>query len=153
MLTAFQIFGVALLLGSIPLSIKSARRVRTYRQMQAWPKARARITKSFVREESSGDGMANLAEFEFVYSVAGIEHTSNLQTEGLRFPGTEEDVQQMLKRFPVGASVQVAVDPADPGRAILDTGFPAAWNALKRASAIGFLVGLAICLATISFAK
>ncbi len=147
-----SLFGFALLLGSIPLGLKAARRVSTYRQMQAWPKVHATITQSFVRDGSGDDGTINLAEFAFRYSVGGAQYTSSKHTEGTPFPGTEDDVKKMLKRFPVGATVEVAVNPADPREAVLDTGFPNAWNLLKRASVVAFVVGLAIMLADMTLA-
>ena len=151
--STFLLFGIALLLGSMPLALKSTRRISTYRQSQTWPKVHATIVKSFIPEGSSGDGMSNLAEFLFRYSVAGTEYTSSLHTEGTSFPGTAADVQQMLRRFPVGASVQVAVNPTDPHRAILDTGFPKSWRALRLASAVAFVVGLAITIGELVLAK
>lgn len=147
--STISLFGIGLLLGSAALAIKSTRRIKTYRQSQAWPKVHATIVKSFVTKGSSGDGMCNLAEFSFRYSVAGTEYRSSLHTEGTPFPGTEADVQQMLRRFPVGAEIQVAVNTTDPTCAILDTGFPKAWDVLRRASFFAFFVGLAIMLATV----
>lgn len=153
MLSTLSFFGIALLLGSVPLAIKSTGRIRAYRQSRSWPKAHATIIQSFVAEGSSGDGMSNLPEFAFRYAVHGVEYTSSLHTEGTPFPGTENDLQQMLRRFPAGAKVQVAVKPTDPGCAILDTGFPKAWQFLKRASVIAFVFGLAITLAEAILAK
>lgn len=140
----FAMFGLFLLLGSIPLAIKSTKRLRAYRQSQKWPVVAATITKSFLREESDSDGTSYLPEFTFRYFVGGTEYTSNLHTEGLPFPATEDDAHQMVKRFPAGCSVQVAVDPADPSRAILDTGAPKAWNALQNASFVAFVAGAVI---------
>ncbi len=97
--------------------------------------------------------MSNLPEFAFRYSVNGVEYTSSLHSEGTPFPGTDTDVHQMLKRFPVGAKVQVAVKPTDPSCAILDTGFPKAWQVLGRASVIAFVFGLAITIADTVLAK
>lgn len=67
-----------------------------------------------------------------------------MHSEGTPFPGNETDARQMLKRLPVGSTVLAAVEPADPSHAILDTGFPNAWNVLRRASLAAFAVALAI---------
>jgi hypothetical protein len=141
-----SLFGIFLLLGAVPIAIKSARRVSVYRQSRAWPKVQATITQSFVQEGSSGDGMAELPEFAFCYLVAGTEYTSSRHTEGIPLPGTDEDVRQMLARFPIGSAVQVAVNPANPGCAILDTGFPQAWTVARNASVIAIVLGIAITL-------
>lgn len=151
--STLSLFGIFLLIGAVPIAIKSARRVGAYRQMQAWPKVRATITRSFVREGTDGDGMSSLPEFAFRYRVAGVEYTSSLHTEGTPFPGNETDVRQMLNRFPVGSTVQVSVEPADPSHAILDTGFPQAWNVLRRASQAAFVAGVAITFVELVLAK
>lgn len=151
--TAFSLFGFFLLVGSVPLAIQATRRVSRYRQSRAWPKVRATVTRSFVQEGSAGDGMSHLPEFAFRYSVAGVEYSSGLHTEGLPFPGTDDDARQMLKRFPIGSKVQVAVNPSDPSRALLDTGFPKAWRVVQRASLVAIMVGSAITIAEVILAK
>jgi len=151
--STLSLFGIFMLVGASLLAIKSTRRVSTYRKSHAWPKVQATITKSLVREGTAGDGTSHLPEFAFRYTVAGVEYTSSLHTEGTPFPATEDDVHQMLKRFPVGSTVQVAVKPEDPRCAILDTGFPKAWNALRRASLVAIVVGIAITLTEVVLAK
>lgn len=148
-----SLFGIFLLIGAVPIAIKSTRRIGVYRQSQAWPKVQATVTRSFVREGADGDGTSQLPEFVFRYTVVGVEYTSGLHTEGTPFPGNEADVRQMLKRFPVGSTVQAAVEPADPSHAILDTGFPNAWNVLRCASLAAFVVGLAMMFGELFLAK
>lgn len=151
--STLSLFGIFLLIGAVPIAIKSARRVGAYRQMQAWPKVRATITRSFVREGADSDGTSQLPEFAFRYTVAGVEYTSSLHTEGTPFPANEADVRRMLKRFPVGSTALAAVEPADPSHAILDTGFPNAWNVLRRASLAAFVVGFVMMFAELFLAK
>lgn len=138
------LFGVALLLGSVPLAVKATRRLRVYNASKQWPTVSATMTRSFLREESDGDGTSYLPEFGYRYSVLGHEYTSSLHTEGLAFPATEDDARKMVQRFPVGSTVLVAVDPADPSHAILDTGTPSVWMALRNASVVAFVVGAVI---------
>ena len=153
MLSALSLFGIASCLGSIPIAMKSTRRIKRYRQSQVWPKFHATIINSFIPDDSSGDGTSSLPEFAFRYTVAGAEYTSSTHTEGTPFSSTESDVIEMLQRFPVGAAVQVAVNPTDPRCAILDTGYPKAWSVLRCASAVTFTSGLAIVLTTMVFSK
>lgn len=145
--STLTLFGLFLLMGAATLAIKSTRRVSAYRQSQMWPKVAATITTSLLREGTDSDGTSYLPEFAFRYSVGGVEYTSSLHTEGLPFPATEDDARQMVKRLPVGSTVQVAVKPTDPSCAILDTGFPKAWNILRRASFVAMLVGIVIVCA------
>jgi hypothetical protein len=52
----------------------------------------------------------------------------------------------MAKRFPVGSRIEVAVCPAEPTCAVLDTGFPAMWHILRRASIVALVAGATIAL-------
>lgn len=144
MLSAFGLFGFTLLVGALPLAIRSDRRIRLYRQAKKWPKVRAIIVKSAIRESTDSDGTSFRPEFTYRYTVAGIEFSSSEHSEGLPFPGTEEAARQMVKSLPVGSTVDVAVSPTDPKCALLDTGFPKMWQILLRASIVALVVGAAI---------
>jgi hypothetical protein len=146
MLSTFGLFGVILLIAAIPLGIKSNRRLRLYQRAQEWPKVRATIVKSSVRESADSDGTSFLPEFSYRYSVDGTEYNSSEHTEGLPFPSTEEAARQMVRSLPVGSNVDVAVSPTDPKCAVLDTGYPKMWQILRRASMVFFVVGAAIAL-------
>jgi hypothetical protein len=146
MLSAFGLFGVTLLIASVPLGIKANRRLRLYQQAQEWPKVQATIVKSSVRESTDSDGTSFRPEFSYRYYVAGTEYNSSEHTEGLPFPSTEEAARQMVRSLSVGSNVEVAVSPTDPKCAVLDTGFPRMWQILHRASVAFFIVGAAIAL-------
>ncbi len=144
MSSALGFFGVFLLVGAAPLAIKSMRRIRAYRHAQNWQKVPATIVKSLVREVTDSEGTSFLPEFGYRYSIAGTEYNSTVHTEGFPFPSTEEAVRQMIKRFPAGSTVHVAVSPDDPNRAILDTGVPKVWYVLRDASVVAIAIGAAI---------
>lgn len=140
------LFGIFLVIGAIPLTIKSMRRIRIYRQAQDWPRVPATITRSSIREDTDSDGTSYRPEFSYRYTVAGNEYRSTVHTEGLPFPSTQDAARQMVKQFAVGSTVQVAVNPINPADAVLDTGFPKFWYVLRGASAVAVVVGLAITL-------
>lgn len=146
MFSACGLFGVTLLVAAVPLGIKSNRRLRLYQRAQEWPKVRATIVKSSVRESTDSDGTSFRPEFSYRYSVAGTEYNSSEHTEGLPFPSKEEAARRMVGGLPVGSIVEVAVSPTDPKCAVLDTGFPKMWQILRRASMVFFVVGAAIAL-------
>lgn len=153
MTSNFALLGVVLAVGAIPLAIKSMQRIRLYRQARDWPKVPATITESSVREDTDSDGTSYLPEISYRYSVAGSEYCSTVHTEGLPFPSTEDAARQMVKQFAAGSKVQVAVNPANPAVAVLDTGFPKAWYVLMIASVIAFIVGTSITLIEAIFSK
>ncbi len=146
MISTFGLFGVTLLIAALALGIKSNRRLRLYQRAQEWPKVRATIVKSYVRESTDSDGTSFIPEFLYRYSVDGTEYNSSEHTEGLPFPSTEDDARQMVKSLPVGSNVEVAVNSSDPKCALLDTGYPKMWQLLRRISVVFFLVGAAIAL-------
>lgn len=146
MLSNLGFFGIALVIGGIPLALKSHSRIRRYQRAQHWPKVRATIVKSAVTEASDGDGTSFRPELSFRYSVAGSEYSSTEHTEGLPFPSTEEAARRMVNSLPVGSSVDVAVCPTDPKCAVLDTGFPRMWQIVRRASMVALVAGTAIAL-------
>ncbi|MCQ9377685.1 DUF3592 domain-containing protein [Methyloversatilis sp. XJ19-49] len=146
MLSNLGFFGIALVIGGIPLALKSHSRIRLYQRAQHWPKVRATVIKSSVTESTDGDGTSFRPEFSYCYSVAGIEYCSTEHTEGLPFPSTEEAARRMVNSLPVGSSVDVAVCPTEPKRAVLDTGCPRMWQILRRASMVALVAGAAIAL-------
>lgn len=146
MLSTFGLFGLALLIGAVPLAIKSNRRVHLYQRTKQWPKVSAIIIKSAVRESTDSDGPSFHPEFSYSYSIAGVKYHSNEHTEGLPFPSTEEAARQMVKSRPIGSKVEVAVSPTDPKFAVLDTGFPKMWMVLRRVSMVALAVGAAITM-------
>jgi len=153
MFSTFGLFGVTLIIAALPLGIKSNRRLRLYQRAREWPKVRATIVKSSVRESTDSDGTSFHPEFSYRYSVAGTEYNSSEHTEGLPFPSTEEAARQMVKSLPVGCHVEVAVSPTDPKCAVLDTGFPKMWQILRRASVVFLVVGAAIALHEVLISK
>lgn len=146
MLSPLSFFGVFLLVGALVLAIASHRRLRVYRRAQRWAKVPATVLKASVREKSDSDGSSYRPEFSYRYSVAGTQYESGVHTEGLPFPVTKEAAYEMVGRFPVGSKVQVAVSPTDPSCAVLDTGFPKVWQALRRVSIVALVAGLVIVL-------
>lgn len=146
MLSSLGFFGIALLVGAIPLAIKSNGRIRLYQRAKHWPRVRANIVQSSVRESTDGDGTSFLPEFSYRYSVAGTEYSSNQHSEGHPFPSNEAAARQLVKSLPVGSHVEVAVSPTNPKCAVLDTGVPQMWLVLRRASLVALAVGAAMAL-------
>lgn len=149
----FGLFGITLAIGAIPLAIKAVWRIRIYRLAQDWPKVQATIIQSSIREDTDSDGTSYLPEFSYRYTVADREYCSTVHTEGLPFPCTEEAARRMVQQFAPGSTVDVAINPDNPAHAILDTGRPQAWFALRNAGVVAFVVGMAITLFETIFAK
>jgi len=136
-------FGLILLLSGGAVAFWSHRIVRLYHLAQAWPKARAVILKSTVRVATDPDGTSYVPEFAYLYSINDAEYQSTVHSNGLALQhDPENSSRQLIEAFPVGAVVEVAVDPNNPASAVLDTGFPEYWLAIHRRC---------ICIAPLEF--
>lgn len=93
------------------------------RRSAAWPQATGRITKSTVatrHERPFGRAMRviNFPEVEYEFSADGRKYTGQRIAIGDDSGGAH--IEATLARYPVGASVTVYYDPADPEDCVLD---------------------------------
>jgi hypothetical protein len=140
------LFALAMLAGAIFIVIRASAALRVYRNAQTWPKVPAVITAASVPANDDGAGFVRLPHFAFRYKIAGVDHTSHRNTQGAPFPDSEGASLALVRKFPVGSQVQVAVNPEDPACAILDTGYPHAWRMLQRAGYASAIAGVVIIM-------
>ena len=126
-------------------------RTRRAQRASHWPSTRGRIVRSQMQRTKRGGGtsapgIGNLADIEYVYSVAGVEYRGSRVGIGEIAPDSPE-VAAALDRYRAGREGPVYYNPADPKDAVLERDMPAS-SALLYAGAAGvFLVGLAIVAA------
>jgi len=90
MLGNFGFFGIALLIGGIPLALKSHLRIRLHQRAQHWPKVRATIVRSSVAVSTDCDGTSLRPVFSYRCAGAGIGYSSTRHTEDLPFPAPKK---------------------------------------------------------------
>jgi hypothetical protein len=95
------------------IAIVESRRMRKARN---WPTAVGTVTASSVQ------GRENKPFVEYEFEVAGQKYRSSRITMGE--PPSQGEAASILARYPVGASVTVYYDPADPHMATLERAFP-----------------------------
>ena len=88
-----------------------------------WPRTLGSIVTSGVSVEHDGYGRMYAADIRYRYVVDGHEYTC----DRVRFGGFwsfawRRPADTLTKRFPVGAPVTVAYDPAKPSRGVLEPG-------------------------------
>lgn len=95
----------------------------------SWSTANGVITESRVVESSGGRrrGRSYSAKVEYTFEVDGQELKGTRISYRLQSSG-QSGASECVARYPVGASVTVHYDPADPSQAVLETGWDA-WNA------------------------
>ena len=102
------------------------------RRAAAWVETRARITKSKVeveRHRFSGDTtkVRNLPCVEYEFNPG----TGNIQGDRISLGfGTADNVDEVLKRYPVGANVPVFYDPNNPQDCVLERNAPVSFGCL-----------------------
>ena len=93
----------------------------------AWPKTTGVVTMSQVNEqrslrtagESVGDNISYSPVVHYDYEVAGTKYSGAHIGFGSASFRTRGGAQKALAAYPLGATIQVLVDPADPKNAVL----------------------------------
>ena len=112
----FFVVGAALAIYGVDL-------VREARAAAAWPTAPGRITAATterLERNKTADLSSHAAVVHYEFTVAGRTYEgSRLRFTPVNF-STLPQAESFLSAYPVGASVPVHYDPADPRRSVLD---------------------------------
>ena len=119
------------------------------RQRAGWDRADGRVLSHEIVETSSTDSHGDTTDhFEprltYEYRAQGAIRTgSRASAEGLSF-ASRKKAQAWLDARPIGGTVEVRVDPADPASALLDTSYKADWWVPALFVALGIAVALGL---------
>ena len=113
-----SIVGVGLIAGVIGLLLLGVNRTATTLGSKAWPTVEGEIIASAYRS------LDDDVQFRYRYSVHGTSHEQTAMFLGGRwYPGRGESrpgyFKRMLKEYPVGRTVTVHYNPADPEQTYL----------------------------------
>jgi hypothetical protein len=128
---------------------------RFSQQCREWPSARGKVVVSEVRETDTtdNDGKTDTTyspRIEYEYAVGSETHRGSRIQFGGPWGGSEAGALRYVQRYPLGAEVEVAYDPAAPERCTLERETP-------RSSFVGiavltsFLLGLGALLVWLAF--
>jgi uncharacterized membrane protein len=115
---------------------------RRVKKAEAWLEGRARITQSKVeveRHRFAGDTtkVRNLPCVTYDFSVGGKTYHGDRISVGI---APADNVDQVLKHYPVGAEVPVFYDPENPAECVLERKPPVSLGCLWTGAAIVLLV-------------
>ena len=122
--------------------------MRRVRRAAGWAESRARITKSKVeveRHRFAGDTtkVRNLALVEYEFDAGtGLIRNDRISLGA----ATADNVDEVLKRYPVGATVPVFYDPVNPQECVLERDPPASPGCIWGGTIFGVLVYEAVLL-------
>lgn len=104
---------------------------RSLLRANAWPVVPGEVTVSRVEERSSSDeGRSRrtyAAVVEFTYEVGGLSFSSRQIALGLEMSGSRSAADKITARYPLGATVEVHYDPANPSQAALENPTGMSW--------------------------
>jgi hypothetical protein len=104
----------------------------------SWPAVAGVIVHSELQTPGEGEPSVRI---EYEYRVAGVLHRSaNLGYAGSSPAAADKAAQ--VATYPLGREVTVFVDPAQPGRAVLERRPSRAWMGMVAAGLVLLLLGL-----------
>src|ERR1051326_1317461 len=123
-------FGVSAILMGLWLYRRRARDHAKAEGALTWPRSRARVTASAVRvttETTSGadasvDNTYYVPQVSFAYEVGGTSYQgSRISYAELKSTNKKKTVD-LVAKYPVGAELDVAYDPANPAESVIELG-------------------------------
>jgi hypothetical protein len=115
----------ALFLLAVPLLLVAAivTKLREVRRAAKWTKGNARILRAEFVDATHNGRSVKLPQVEYEFSVRFDKFRGHRISIGEIMPGSVQ-AETALTRYPVGASVPVFYDPADPKTSVLERDVP-----------------------------
>jgi len=111
------IWGIIGLIG-LAVSFYGWIKLRESRVSVDWPVTTGKIVTSKVETHWDEDGVTYSATIEYVYTVDGVRHSSDIVVIG----GHEYGAHGVARRYPLGKTVSVSYDPDDVTHTTLEPG-------------------------------
>lgn len=147
--------GILFLVVGLALATWGFTQVRSAKASKSWPTVDARVTHSEVdrhREFHTGNTSRRretkyTADIRYTYEYEGISHTGKRVSFGGSRKGSSGMAHQIVRRYPVGKTVSVYVNPAKPTVACLEPGVRGITYVPLGIGVIFALVGLGTAVA------
>jgi len=110
----------------------------------SWPMVKGKITYSRAEPKKVKTGHEYRPSVKYAYTVDGTSYKGNRITASDVYQKTLSGAKDILKKYPTGGEVSVYYDPADPARALLETGMKKNVYVLLVAAAACFFFAAAI---------
>jgi hypothetical protein len=116
------VIGIFFLVGA-GLSVWGWTILQNARASASWPTAQGRITRMEVTHSTDSEGGDSYRpEVAYEYLVNDRSYESYTIKFGENSYGNRREAEEIAARYPVGQSVPVYYDPADPERSVLEPG-------------------------------
>jgi len=113
---------IILFLFSILYGVTSWDEIRLGNDTEKWFSTSGTITKSEVMENKNRRGVSWWTKIEFVYEYGGFSYTSNKLRYGAGSELNKMTAMRFAQKNKVDQTVQVFVNPENPGMAVLEKG-------------------------------
>ncbi len=110
----FLLIGVAVI--ALSISVKG----RTRRRFQSWPAAAGVVTEQELASGTLTTTQTTRQIMRYSYTVNGAEYSGTLQMIMGKTMGENVRKQAFLDDYPVGKSLEVHYDPADPSKSLIE---------------------------------
>jgi hypothetical protein len=104
-------------------------KLREVREAATWKEAPGRIVRSEATSVEREGKALKAAAIDYEFTLALKPVRGSRVSIGEILPGSPR-VDEVLKRYPAGASVPVFYDPANPGRSVIERELPPNFNAI-----------------------
>lgn len=117
------------------------------RDSEAWPTVSGSVIESYVDIDEKSDGADSYDPVvRYTYSVDDEDFEGSRVAFGQHDAGDRGGVERTVARYPVGEPVDVAYDPEDPGRSVLEPGEEGANTAIQFAGVAIAVVGIGLAI-------
>jgi len=96
--------------------------LRKARQALQWPTTQGVITRSEIKIHADSEGTSYTPVIEYAYTVQGRDYCSNSLWAGPRLSASQNFAAKITARYPLGQTVTVTYNPAQPASAVLEPG-------------------------------
>lgn len=124
--------------------------LRLHSRIGSWPEAPGTVVHSQVVYGEAGRGSTARPRITVRYTWGRLAYESSDHTHGVAFGDYDAAARRLVERYPVGAPVQVRVQPGHPDVAVLDTGFPSHAVTVQRIGAVLIAAGIATAVVALS---
>ncbi|MRR39066.1 DUF3592 domain-containing protein [bacterium] len=128
--------------------VSALRRRRQEESSAGWPGVQARVIESALEKASrtnvdGPDTTEFIPHVRYAYTVLGREYTSN-RISFAPLTTNQSPAEQILSRYPAGATVMVYYNPAQPDQAVLERSGGSLW--------VSLVIGILMIVAGIYYA-
>jgi hypothetical protein len=110
------------------IAVAAAVKIGEAKRAATWTKASGRVTRSELATETRYDKQVQVPRIEYEYKVGFHTLVGKRVNFAELIAGAQ--AKEALARYPVGTSVPVYYDPADPSKAVIERELPAFINAI-----------------------